>query len=168
MTSSKILWITSFAILTCVAVPAYAVDGVVLISQATSLHGNVTPGDLPGFPVTISVPGSYKLSSNLTVPDVDTTAIEVTATNTTIDLNGCSIIGPTVCTGVPATCSSSGNGIGISAISKFGIKVFNGNIQGMGGFGILASILDSLVERVNASSNGKEGINAGRVRLSSA
>jgi len=61
--------------LTAVAVPAYAVDGVVLINQSVALSGNVTPGDTPGFPVTISAPGSYRLSSNLIVPDGNTTAI---------------------------------------------------------------------------------------------
>ena len=33
---------------------AFAVDGVVLMNQANATAGNVTPGDSPGFPVTIS------------------------------------------------------------------------------------------------------------------
>ncbi len=41
--------------------PAGAVDGVVLIDQNRALAGNVTPGDTPGFPVTISLSGSYRL-----------------------------------------------------------------------------------------------------------
>ena len=74
---------------------AWAVDGVVLINQASALAGNVTPGDTPGFPVTISQPGSYRLAGNLTVPDANTTAIEVTATGqVTVDLNGFVISGP--------------------------------------------------------------------------
>src|SRR5437870_3755247 len=81
----------------------YAVDGVILIDQNRALAGNVTPGDLQGFPVTISVAGSYRLSGNLTVPDANTTAILVTVDNVTIDLNGFSIIGPTVCVGMPVT-----------------------------------------------------------------
>src|SRR6185436_8638324 len=44
---------------------AFAVDGTILIDQNRALAGNVTPGDAPGFPVTISQPGSYKLSGNL-------------------------------------------------------------------------------------------------------
>src|SRR5712692_4005736 len=86
----------------------YAVDGVVLIDQNRALAGGVTPGDAPGFPVTISVPGSYRLSGNLTVPDANTTAIQVTADNVTLDLNGFSIIGPTVCVGT--SCSPTGTG----------------------------------------------------------
>ena len=60
------------AALTVVALPTCAVDGVVLINQAAALAGNVTPGDTPGFPVVISVSGSYRLSGNLTVPDANT------------------------------------------------------------------------------------------------
>src|SRR2546421_5801594 len=81
------------------AIPLYGVDGVVLINQNAALAGNVTPGDAPGFPVTISVSGSYRLSGNLVVPDANTTAVEITAADVTIDLNGFSVIGPTVCTG---------------------------------------------------------------------
>lgn len=62
-----------------------------------ALNGNVTPGDSAGFPVTISLPGSYRLSGNLTVPDADTDAILITADNITLDLNGFTIAGPTIC-----------------------------------------------------------------------
>src|SRR5208283_2371136 len=72
----------------------YAVDGVVLIDQNRALAGGITPGDTPGFPVTISQTGSYRLTGNLTVPDVNTGGIVVTADHVTIDLNGFSIIGP--------------------------------------------------------------------------
>ena len=73
-----------------------AVDGVVLIDQNRALAGNVTPGDFPGFPVTISRPGSYRLSGNLEVTDPDITAIEITADHVTLDLNGFSIQGPLI------------------------------------------------------------------------
>lgn len=52
------------------AAPASAVtldNGVVLITQADALAGNVTPSDTPGFPVTLSVSGSYRFASNLLV-----------------------------------------------------------------------------------------------------
>src|SRR2546426_5014835 len=87
------------------AFPLHAVDGVVLINQSNALAGNVTPGDAPGFPVTISVSGSYRLSSNLTVPDANTNAIEIKTSGVTIDLNGFSILGPTVCS---TSCSPAG------------------------------------------------------------
>jgi hypothetical protein len=132
---------------------AFAVDGVILISQTTALLGNVTPGDTPGFPVTISQPGSYRLSSNLTVPDANTTAIQVTSTNVTIDLNGFSIIGPVVCTGEPVTsCNPSGaSGVGIVTSSNTTVTVTNGTVQGMG-VGLSFSG-PSRVERVSAVQN---------------
>src|SRR5215208_2216353 len=47
------------------AAPAIAADGPIVITQAKALAGNVTPGDTPGFPVTLSRAGSYILGSNL-------------------------------------------------------------------------------------------------------
>ena len=58
--------------------PAAAVDGLILIDQNKALAGNVTPGDTAGFPVSITRSGSYRLTSDLIVPDADTTAIDVT------------------------------------------------------------------------------------------
>src|SRR4030088_445528 len=107
----RMVWMCALA---AISNSLYAVDGVILIDQNRALAGNVTPGDAPGFPVTISLPGSYRLSGNLTVPDANTTAIDVTTDNVTIDLNGFSIIGPTVCSGEPVTaCNPFGGGIGV-------------------------------------------------------
>ncbi len=53
----------------------------------------VTPGDAPGFPVTIFESGSYRLSGNLTVPDLDTAAIQITADFVTLDLSGSALSG---------------------------------------------------------------------------
>jgi hypothetical protein len=143
--------------LTALAFPTYGVDGVVLINQSNALAGNVTPGDAPGFPVTITAPGSYRLSSNLTVPDANTTGIEVDADGVTIDLNGFSIIGPTVCSGTPVTsCTPTGSGAGILSFQSR-ISIYNGIIRGMGGSGVeLAS--SARIERVQAIGNGGNGI----------
>ena len=76
---------TVFVILAMALVPfgAFAVDGVVLINQATVMAAG-------NFPYTISAAGSYKLSSNLNVPSgVD--GIKIAASNVTLDLNGFSI-----------------------------------------------------------------------------
>ena len=139
-----------------------AVDGVVLISQVQALAGNVTPGDAPGFPVTISVPGSYRLSGNLTVPDQNTTAILLNASNVTIDLNGFSIIGPTVCTGYP-TVTHCSNVVGASGIGVYGqdysnVTVFNGSVRGMGAFGVYLLGSGGSVDKVHADANGVTGI----------
>lgn len=106
---------------------AHAADGAILINQQKAQTGSVTTGDAPGFPVTLSQPGSYVLSGNLTVPDQNTTAIQVTADNVTIDLNGFSIIGPNI---------ANGFGEGVSAFSRTNIAVLNGTVRGMGSPGV--------------------------------
>ncbi len=140
----------------------HAVDGVVLIDQARALAGGVTPGDAPGFPVTLSHSGSYRLSGNLTVPDENTTAIEITADHVTLDLNGFAILGPSVCVGTPVTsCSPIGTGNGVDAVSGAGVRintrVVNGTIHGMGSSAIFAGF-NSRIERMNITSNGLGGI----------
>ena len=53
-----------FILLLTGTVPAFAADGVIEINQARAKAGGVTPGDTPLFPVTISQPGSYRLTGN--------------------------------------------------------------------------------------------------------
>jgi hypothetical protein len=142
---------------------ALAVDGVVLIDQARALAGNVTPGDAPGFPVTITQRGSYRLSGNLTIPDLSTTGIDIHSSFVTIDLNGFSIIGPNDCSG--ATCLS-GLGTGIQSGDYlpnpsriyFNIAIRNGTIQGMGGAGIYVFGDAVTIEHMTLRSNGGSGV----------
>src|SRR5438132_11721141 len=124
-------WLAPALLLAGLSCNMYAVDGIVLIDQNRALAGGVTPGDAPGFPVTISLAGSYRLSGNLTVPNATTTAIQITADNVTIDLNGFSIIGPTVCVSGPGggaviSCSPTGAGTGVLAIQLRNVTVVNG------------------------------------------
>src|SRR5262249_47319673 len=63
----------------------------ILIDQNAALVGNVTPGDDPGFPITINRPGTYRLSSDLTVPDYLPGGIEIASDNVVIDLAGYTI-----------------------------------------------------------------------------
>jgi hypothetical protein len=165
------MWSCLFA-----AIPGslYAVDGVVLIDQNHALAGNITPGDTPGFPVTISQSGSYRLTGNLTVPDANTTAIQITASYVNLDLNGFSIIGPVVCTSTPATCPAPGQGVGVQGgtggqPSPRGVRVSNGIVRGMGSLGIGLFGGGNVVERITAENNAGGGIiAAGNVFQSSA
>jgi len=155
-----------------VTIPAFAVDGVILIDQNRAMAGSVTPGDSPGFPVTISTRGSYRLSGNLTVSDVDTTAIDVlsSAGSVTIDLNGFSIVGPVTCTigsgGDPTTCSDSasdpgifGHGTGIRSAATDSLTVKNGSILGMGRFALFAAGAPRvIIENLHAIENGLGGL----------
>ena len=144
-------------LLSCVAIgllglagPVAAVDGVTEINQACALAGTCTFDDMAGYPVTISTRGSYRLTGNLRVQTADTTAILVTGTPVTIDLNGFAILGPTDCTGAPSAdnfvCAPLGTGMGIDA-NGVSLTVTNGAIMGTGAQGIRASLL-SRIENV--------------------
>ena len=125
--------VLSAAVLLGLTGPVYAVSGVIEINQARAKAGGVTPADTPLFPVTISQPGSYRLTGNLDVTDAtarpsgtaaeNATAILVAANNVTIDLNGFMIKGPTVCSGSPLTCNPMGVGRGIDAFTQSGVAV---------------------------------------------
>lgn len=144
-----------------IASRASAVDGVIEINTAKALAGGVTAGDTPGFPVTISESGSYRLTSNLTVgPDLS--AIVVTASlNVTIDLNGFTIQGPTNCTGIPVTmCTPGGTVMGIDASARQAVTIRNGIVRGFPDRGINTGPA-ALIEDVVASSNGLNGIQVG-------
>jgi hypothetical protein len=145
----------------------WAVDGVTLIDQRSAMAGKVTPSDAPGFPVTITQSGSYRLAGNLQVPDAVTTAIEITADNVTLDLNGFTISGPNVCNSNPVRCTYSGSGIGVMAVGPVGVvspanvRVMNGVVRGMGGHGIRMMGDGTSVEKVVSMSNGGPGIVVG-------
>lgn len=141
---------------------AGAVDGVVLLDQSKALNGNATPGDSPGFPITISQPGSYRLDSNLVVPNRTTNAIEIAASNVTIDLNGFAIVGP-----CPQNCqpingpNSSGHGIVVVVPGAHGITIRNGSITGVGADGINLQVFDAMVDHVHVDSSGANGMLVG-------
>jgi hypothetical protein len=112
----------ALALFTGPAANLYGVDGVVLIDQNRALAGNVTPGDTPGFPVTISQPGSYRLSGNLSVPSGQS-AFQLATQNVSLDLNGFNITTPVQQPG--------GGGIAIvTNVSAAGIAIRNGTIEG--------------------------------------
>jgi len=63
----------SLALLT---MPAVAMETEIKIDQDKAIAGGVTPGDAPGFPITLTQPGRYVLTSNL-YPPADTDGIEI-------------------------------------------------------------------------------------------
>lgn len=153
-----------FLLMTATA-PAWAVDGVVLIDQSRAGAGSVTPGDLPGFPISINQPGSYRLSGNLVVPDGNTTAIEINASHVTIDLNGFAIMGPVSCaSGFPCANVGLQTGYGVRAGSDspvkayFDIQVRNGTISGMGADAVHLLGDGIRVEDLRTRDNGLSGI----------
>lgn len=87
---------------------AWATDGVLEINQAS------TKGV---FPVTLNSPGSYRLTSDLTV-GTSANGISVTASDVTLDLNGFTIR------------SSSSQGYGILISSATNVEIRGGTIRG--------------------------------------
>jgi hypothetical protein len=150
------------AALLAFAPSALAVDGIVLINQNTSVSG--LPGCPTGghFPIVICQSGSYRLSGNLTVTNASTDAILVSTDNVSIDLNGFSIVGPSVCTGIPVTSCSPGStvigsGEGVDGALHSNIAVVNGSVRGMGDAGIILGP-GGKVENIRAESNFFNGI----------
>lgn len=148
----------SLVVLFCAALLAFApsadaVDGVVLINQNTSVNG--LPGCArTGFPIVICQSGSYRLSGNLTISDVNTDGIDVHADNVTLDLNGFAISGVVTCAvnTFPVQCSASGQGIGIRGVGD-NVTVSNGTVRGMGEGGISLVGSGVLVEAVRVEQN---------------
>jgi hypothetical protein len=144
------------------ALAAGAQAQVVTIDQAKALAGNVTPGDAPGFPVTISQPGSYRLTGNLRVDDLSAHGIEITAPGTvTLDLGGFTIRGP--------RCSASRCQINppvVNGIYRYSVattipthatlSLRDGRIENFGGAGVHAAGLHA--ERLTVAGNGGSGI----------
>ena len=154
------------------AMPAFAVDGTVLINQATVNAAG-------GFPYVITQSGSYKLSGNLVISIPYKDGIDVNADNVTLDLNGFTISGPAICTGTPPSCTEYYEAqIGIRSTSN-AIAVRNGVVRGFdagiflfGKNNIVEDVLvtenhtygidvvHAVVRRNNASRNGAAGISA--------
>ena len=150
---------------------ARASDGVLEINQVCAANKGCFAGDSIGFPVTITQSGSYRLTGNLTVADVNTDAITVAygLKNVSIDLNGFAIMGPVQCShATPLSCPTSGTGGGVRVLeSESGdrgtIAVYNGTITGMGGWGIDASYSYSSVHDLRVVGNASGGIRGSRV-----
>lgn len=150
-----------FLVLTlCLLAPlsARAVDGVIEINADCALFGCFS-GDSAGYPVTITFPGSFRLTSDLTTGSVNTTFIQVSSDSVSIDLNGFSLAGPVTCSGSSLSCSGSGTGDGIDANGRENIVIRNGTIAGMGDNGIRVC-RGARLENLTVAENGDLGIDA--------
>ena len=151
----------ALALTLCVALPgaASAVDGVLEISETCAVNTGCFAGDAAGYPVTISDTGSYRLTSDLLIPDVNTTAISVEANDVSIDLNGFSIVQSSCVGASTASCvSGSGTGSGVDAtVPHEATMVHNGSIVGMGDDGVDLNA-QSRVENLHVRWNAGDGI----------
>jgi hypothetical protein len=129
------------------------------IDQASALGGSVSPGDAPGFPITLSRGGHYKLGGDLVVP-ADTSGIVISAANLTLDLGGHTLSGPVSCTQAEATRSVTCDAasrfsavVGISSVGAASAVIRNGTVKGFAGLGVHygeGTVLDKLRVRSNA------------------
>ena len=114
----------------------------VTLNQTKAISGNITPGDTPGFPITITRPGRYVLTSNLNPTPASPFGIEVKAYDVTIDFNGFILHGG----------FQQAMGVGIHGGSVNTVKIMNGLIAG---FGTALFGRDSwVVENMRISANG--------------
>jgi hypothetical protein len=143
---------------------AGAADGVVEINQARALAGGVTPGDTAGFPVSITQPGSYRLTGNLTVTAANSTAIDIPSKDVTLDLGGFTIQGPNQLVQTFPGCSVIGLGRGIHGHDA-GIAVRNGRVRGMPNRGVSLDGRISRIEGVIAEENCQNGLSVGLAGL---
>ena len=156
------------ALLLCSALAGAAAQAQTTIDQNKALAGGITPGDAPGFPVTLSVPGSYKLMSNLIVPaGQGQGGIVITVSGVSLDLNGFGIYGQTNagnCSGAGSTLKckvTGGTDHGIEAtVGVTDTRVQNGIVSGFGGSGIKLNER-AMLTRVRTHSVGGNGISVG-------
>lgn len=139
---------------------AFAGDGRLEINQACAVNTGCFPGDTAGFPVEITVSGSYLVTSDLSVTATNTIGVEITAGSVTLDLGGFTLAGPVTCSGLPVTCDA-GTGHGIFAGSGVDRStVMRGGVRGFGGGGI--DLDESAhVSDVTTSLNGFNGLDVG-------
>ncbi len=150
---------SSSALALAAACLAQASESVITFDQISALAGNISPGDAPGFPITLSRSGHYKLAGNLVVP-ADTSGIVISAPDVTLDLAGHTISGPVSCSHSEATRSVACDAasrfsavVGVSSVGAAGTVIRNGIVQGFAGLGVHygeATVLDNLQVRANA------------------
>lgn len=146
------------------AIAARAVDGVVEINHTCATQLGCFSGDTPGYPVTIdgSAGHSYRVTSDLIIPDDSTDGIEVDAASVSLDLNGFEIIrvGCKEARTVADCRLESGTGIGVHVTeldhSFFSIR--NGTITGMRNQGAYLKGRGALVTGLRLRWNGAEGL----------
>jgi hypothetical protein len=135
------------------------------LNQAGALAGNVTPGDTPGFPITISQPGHYMLTSNLSVP-LGAGGIHITAPNVVLDLNGYTLEGPVTCTQnantLVVSCSQPADftytAVGIRAeFDAQPVVVRNGNVRGFASYGVYLPLPFYTMSELTVTSNASHG-----------
>lgn len=144
--------------------PLSAADGVgpsIAVDAARAQSGGITRGDAPGFPVTLSTPGHYRLVADLVVP-ANQTGVVIAAAGVTLDLNGFSIRALPACASEDAACRAiphaSAHGVHVRAQGGQAV-VRNGLVRGFAGTGVVVDTA-ARVEDLEISDNAASGLHA--------
>lgn len=143
---------------------AHAVDGVIEISQERILAGGVTPGDAPGYPLTIAASGSYRFTGNLSATQVAGAApsIEIVAParDVAIDLNGFTLDGGGSCAAgaTGATCTFLGLANGIVSSTSAQVAIRNGAIRGLRSAVVISSAAAVTLEDLLLTEHTNSGV----------
>jgi hypothetical protein len=98
-----------------------------LCCQQLAAQTQINQANISSFPYVINKPGSYVLTSNLTVPSGAGYGIYISSPNVTVNLNGFAITGSLVCT--VSSCNSNTVTYGIYSAVQ-GATVENGFVSG--------------------------------------
>lgn len=146
---------------------AGAAQAQTTIDQAKAAAGNVTPGDTPWFPITITKPGSYILTGNLDVP-YNVNAIVIDAENVVVDLNGFEIrsmgscerdgvSGVVICDGISLSLQQQLEYSGVRINKPYAV-VRNGAISGFHGHGVSSYAGNLSLDRLRVHDNRYHGV----------
>lgn len=150
--------VMSLALLVTTPFEAAARDGILEINSTCATLNGCFPGDTPGYPVTITEQGAYRLTSILTTGSQNTTGIVVNASQVDIDLGGFTIQG----VNLPGT----GYGI-VAGLNVRSTRIHNGFVRNVGLDAIQLGH-ESIVEDLLVTRAGRDGIvvgDHGRVRF---
>ena len=139
---TRALLVTALMLTAGIATTAHAVDGVLEINETCATLSGCFSGDAAGYPITIdgSAGRSYRLTSDLIVPDENTDGIYINTPGVSIDLNGFAIVrsGCEATFGDCTPASGTGVGVNVGGPSRAGLTIRNGSITGMGDTGVVA------------------------------
>jgi hypothetical protein len=140
------------------ATSSWATDGVLEINQTCAVETGCFPGDDPGFPITITRSGSYRLTSSLgrvTTGDLSGSFMWVEASHVTLDMAGFQISCTPLVLGA-TRCAGGATGIyGVPDADN--VVVRNGTIRGLPQEGLRIDGT-GIAEKVRAFDNGGIGI----------
>jgi hypothetical protein len=149
---------TAALIVAGAAAPAHGA-GIIDLNQECAIAG-CFEGDAPNFPITITQPGHYRLTSDLESAGLAGIQVELLIGHVTLDLNGHTMDGGNTCSvSIPVTgCVHSNGGPGVTIRAASG-SLRNGIVRGFRGDGVRGTLSGGfLIEDMTIMENGNNGV----------